>query len=296
MIEASGLRKSYGANVAVDGVSFRVEAGETFGLLGPNGAGKTTTIHLLTGALRPDAGTVSINGIDDPTRLEVRAHLGLAPQALALYDLLTAEENLKFFGKLYGLAGVKLRERVAWALELAGLTDRRGDRVGTFSGGMKRRINLAAALVHGPAVVFLDEPTVGVDPQSRNHIFDTIERLAADGLTILYTTHYMEEAERLCDRVAIMEAGKILALDTVDGLIAAYGGQGAVEVELEEVPADPASLPGTLTGRVLRIPTDRPLEEAARLAAAGLRARNLRLERPDLETVFLNLTGRRLRD
>jgi ABC-2 type transport system ATP-binding protein len=296
MIQANGLRKAYGSVVAVDGVSFEIRQGETFGLLGPNGAGKTTTIHLLTGALRPDAGEVTINGAPDPTRVEVRRQVGVATQALALYDELTAEENLMFFGKLYGLSGAKLKERVAGELEFAGLADRRRDRVKTYSGGMKRRLNLACALVHDPAVVFLDEPTVGVDPQSRNHIFAGIEALAKQGRTILYTTHYMEEAQRLCDRVAVMDRGKVLALDTVEGLINRYGGQSAVEAELDGPPPEAAALPGRLEGSVLRFESDRPFEEAARLVAAGVKFATFRVDRPNLEVVFLTLTGRRLRD
>src|SRR5207248_10693949 len=181
-------------------------------------------------------GSVAINGAADPTLVEVRRQIGIAPQGLAVYDNLTAEENLLFFGKLYGLRKTALRERVGWCLDLAGLGDRKADRVATYSGGMKRRLNLACALVHDPPVIFLDEPTVGVDPQSRNHIFGSIELLAKRGKTLLYTTHYMEEAQRLCRRVAIMEKGRILALDTVEGLIAKHGGQSMVEAEVEEVP------------------------------------------------------------
>ncbi len=296
MIEVHGLRKAYGSVVAVDGVSFAVQPGETFGLLGPNGAGKTTTIHMLVGALRPDAGTISLNGATDPTRPEVRQQLGIAPQALAIYEQLTAEENLAFFGKLYALEGPRLKERVEWALEFAGLKDRRRDRIGAYSGGMKRRINLACALIHQPKVVFLDEPSAGVDPQSRNHLMESIEVLAKQGITILYTTHYMEEAQRLCNRVAIMDHGKTLALDTVEGLIKAHGGQAVVEAELERPPADPSQLPGRLEGLSLRFETTHPLEEVARLSAAGIKFVRLKVDQPDLESVFLNLTGRRLRD
>ncbi len=296
MIQVAELRKSYGSLVAVDGISFEVRSGETFGLLGPNGAGKTTTLHMLCGALRPDAGTITLNGEPDPTRESVRRQIGLAPQTIALYEELTAEENLAFFGRLYGLAGTRLRERVTAVLDMAELTERRRDTVKTFSGGMKRRLNLACALVHEPAVVFLDEPTAGVDPQSRNHLLDTIARLAAGGLTVIYTTHYMEEAQRLCDRVAIVDHGKVLALDTVDGLVARYGGQSLVEAELEHLPADPSILPGKLEGQTLRIATNEPFEEGARLLAAGVKFSTFKVERPNLETVFLALTGRRLRD
>jgi linearmycin/streptolysin S transport system ATP-binding protein len=296
MIEVTNLRKYYGSLAAVDGVSFTVADGETFGLLGPNGAGKTTTMHMVTGALTPDAGRININGQQEKARADVRYHLGLAPQSLALYESLTAEENLSFFAKLYGLHGAKLRERVDFTLGLSGLTDRRRDLVKTYSGGMKRRLNLACALVHDPSVVILDEPTVGVDPQSRNYLFDTIEKLAAEGRTIIYTTHYMEEAQRLCDRVAIMDHGKILALDTIPGLIAGYGGKARVEAELAQTPASLADLPAPLDGLKLHYDSDRPFEEGSRLAALGLKLTAFRIDPPDLEKVFLNLTGRSLRD
>ena len=220
----------------------------------------------------------------------------MAPQSLALYEELTGEENLRFFGRLYGLSGARLRERVDWALDLAGLADRRRDRIEGYSGGMQRRLNLACALVHDPRVLFLDEPTAGVDPQSRHLLFERIEALHAEGRTVLYTTHYMEEAQRLCDRVAILDHGRILALDTVDGLIAAHGGKSVVEAEFAAAPIAAAELGGVVTGRALRVDTDRPLEALARIAAAGVPVERLRLERADLETVFLNLTGRRLRD
>jgi ABC-2 type transport system ATP-binding protein len=296
MITAIGLRKAYGSLVAVDGVSLELKPGETFGLLGPNGAGKTTTIHLLIGALRPDAGEVTINGTSDPTRPEVRRQLGVAPQVEALYDDLTGKENLAFFGRLYGLGGPKLKERVAWALNLAGLTERGGDRVKTYSGGMKRRLNLACALVHDPLVLLLDEPTAGVDPQSRNHLLDTIEAFAREGRTILYTTHYMEEAQRLCDRVAIMDHGKILALATVEDLVREHGGPAQVEAELDKPPEATVELPGKVEANVLRFSSDQPFEEANRLRALGLQFTRFHVDRPTLETVFLNLTGRRLRD
>jgi ABC-2 type transport system ATP-binding protein len=296
MIQVNNLRKAFATVTAVDGVSFDIRQGETFGLLGPNGAGKTTTINMLTGVLRPDSGEVSINDTSDPTRLEVRQHLGVAPQALALYEELTAEENVAFLAKLYGLSGPRLKERVAWALEFAGLTERRADRIRTFSGGMKRRLNLACALVHDPQVVFLDEPTVGVDPQSRNYIFSGIEALAKEGRTILYTTHYMEEAQRLCDRVAIMDHGRILALDTVENLIEQHGGQALVEAELEGDPPDGVQLPSPPENGILRFSSASPFEEAARLVAADVKFVSFRVERPNLEVVFLALTGRRLRD
>ena len=290
------MTRRYGRTTAVDGVSFEVRDGEAFGLLGPNGAGKTTTLHMLVGALGPDAGSVEIAGQMDPRRPEVRKRLGLAPQALAIYDDLSAQENLGFFGQLYGMRGAELKERVDWALSLAGLTDRRKHLAKTFSGGMKRRLNLACALVHDPPVLLLDEPTVGVDPQSRNHIFDCIDSLRAEGRTVLYTTHYMEEAERLCDRVAIMDRGKILALDTVSNLISAHGGESILEVELAGALAEPVSGFTNVEDDKLLIATREPHTELARLAAAGGEVSGLALQRPSLQSVFLTLTGRSLRD
>ncbi len=296
MIRIDHLQKAYGTTVAVDGVTFEIGQGETFGLLGPNGAGKTTTIHLLVGILKPDGGEININGASDPTRPEVRRSIGLAPQSLALYGELTADENLAFFARLYGIKGAALRARIDWAVEFVQLNEHRNQRIKTFSGGMKRRLNMACAVLHEPQVLLFDEPTVGVDPQSRNHIFQNIEMLKAEGRTILYTTHYMEEAQRLCDRVAIMDHGKILALGSVDELIERYGGHSVVTAELERPPADVSTLPGTLEGTTLRWEADRPLEEVGRLATSGVTLLSLRVDRPDLESVFLALTGRRLRD
>ncbi|RKY21005.1 MAG: ABC transporter ATP-binding protein [Planctomycetota bacterium] len=296
MIEVSQLCKRFGETCAVDGVSFRVGEGEAFGLLGPNGAGKTTTILMLVGALRPDAGQVALGGRPDPTRPEVRRIIGVAPQGLAIYPELSGQENLAFFGRVYGLSGAKLAARVDWALEFAGLSERRKDRAGSYSGGMQRRLNLACALVHEPRVLVCDEPTVGVDPQSRNHIFESLEQLRSEGLTLLYTTHYMEEAQRLCDRVAIMDHGRVLALDTVPALIERHGGTSLVEAELGELPPPDLDLPGELNERSLRVSTERPFEVVAQLGRSGVAIERLRVDRPDLERVFLQLTGRRLRD
>lgn len=296
MITATNLRKVYGEIIAVDDLSLSIADGEVFGLLGPNGAGKTTTINMLVGILTPDSGVVDIAGQGSPQRPEVRLRMGNAPQALALYDELTAEENLAFYGRMYGLSGAALAARLDWALAFAGLTERRSGRVGTFSGGMKRRLNMAAALVHDPPALLFDEPTVGVDPQSRNLIFDSIEQLKRDGRTIVYTTHYMEEAQRLCDRVAIVDHGRILAQGTVDDLTDQYGGNAIIKGVLAEAPADPANLPGTLDGNLFRLETNRPMEDLARLSGSGVNFRQLRVDRPDLEKVFLSLTGRRLRD
>jgi ABC-2 type transport system ATP-binding protein len=276
------VRKRYGpAAPAVDGLSLEVRRGEVFGLLGPNGAGKTTTVAMIAGLLAPDAGSVELVPYGSPRVPEVRRRIGIAPQALALYDGLTGEENVALFGRLYGLSGQALALRVAASIAFVGLEDRARDRVAAYSGGMKRRLNLAVALVHEPELVVLDEPTVGVDPQSRNLIFENIGALRSQGRTIVYTTHYMEEAERLCDRVAIVDAGRLLALGTVGELVAAHGVRPVLVAELE--------------GEERRIPADDPLAALNALAARE-RLRSFRVERPDLEQVFLHLTGRRLRD
>ena len=267
--------------VAVDDLSLHIRRGEVFGLLGPNGAGKTTTVHMGIGMLTPDGGRIDFNGRGSPADPSVRAAIGIAPQALALYDELTGEENLTFFARLHGVTGLRLREQVDRAAAFVELSDRRNDRVKTYSGGMKRRLNLAVALVHDPQLLLLDEPTVGVDPQSRNAIFDNIEVLRKEGRTVVYTTHYMEEAQRLCDRVGIIDQGRLLAMDTIDGLITAHGGRSVVRAERAD---------GEVT-----IETDDPVAELATLQAGG-ELRRFRVDNPDLESVFLNLTGRQLRD
>ena len=295
-IEVVSLRKSYGALIAVDDLSFTVAQGETFGLLGPNGAGKTTTIGMIVGATSPDAGRVTVDGESDPTRPAIRRRIGVAPQALALYQELTAEENLAFFGTLYGLAGARLGERVRWALDFSGLADRKRDRISGYSGGMQRRLNLVCGLLHDPPVILLDEPTVGVDPQSRNAIFDSIERLKREGRTILYTTHYMEEAERLCDRVAILDRGRILAIDTVEALLRAHGGPPTVEIEFAERPASLDARGGAWEDRRWRVQSDRPVEVLQQALGSGSAFQHVSIERATLEDVFLRLTGRLLRD
>ena len=281
MLNLRDVRKSFGTIVAVDGLSLSVRKGEVLGLLGPNGAGKSTSVSLAVGLLVPESGTVTIEGHGNPAEPGVRQAIGVAPQALAVYDLLTGEENLRFFGEVYGLAGARLDERVKWCLDFVGLADRKGDRAGGYSGGMKRRLNLAAAVLHEPELLLLDEPTVGVDPQSRNRIFESIEALHRDGRTIIYTTHYMEEAERLCDRIAIVDAGKLLALGTLAELIAAHGG--------------PPTLVVTTNGSAQRLQTPDPLTTLNAIAASS-QIDAFQMERPTLEQVFLRLTGRSLRD
>jgi len=281
VISYRDIVKTFGPTRALAGLTLEIRTGEVFGLLGPNGAGKSTLMNITAGLIRQDGGEVAIGGHAAGQEGISRALLGVAPQALALYDELTAEENLRFFGGLYGMTGGTLAERVAWTLDFAGLTDRRSDRVKSYSGGMKRRLNLAVALIHDPRTILLDEPTVGVDPQSRNAIFDGIETLHREGRTIVYTTHYMEEAERLCDRVGIIDHGQLLALGTVGELVRKHGGGSSVIV-------------GHGDGED-RIVTDDPVAAMIRLKEEG-RLRGLRLENPTLESVFLNLTGRHLRD
>ena len=281
MLTLTNVRKSFGKTVAVDGLSLSVGQGELFGLLGPNGAGKSTSVSLAVGLLSPDSGTIAVAGLGNPADPSVRQQIGVAPQSLALYALLTGEENLRFFGQVYGLSGAALASRVAWCLDFVGLADRKDDAVAKYSGGMKRRLNLAAALVHDPQLLLLDEPTVGVDPQSRNKIFENIEALHAEGRTIIYTTHYMEEAVRLCERIAIIDAGRLLALGSVGELLAKYGG--------------PPTLVVNTGGAERRVQTADPLGELNRLAGAGA-IDAFQMERPTLEQVFLTLTGRSLRD
>ncbi len=305
-LEVRDLRKRYGPTVALDGVSFAVQEGEVFGLLGPNGAGKTTLLSVISCLSEADGGEVCLLGRRlSASDREVRRLIGVVPQELAVYGELTARENLLFFGELYGLGGAALRQRVEELLAAVGLTDKAGDRVRTFSGGMKRRLNLAAALVHGPRLVLLDEPTVGVDPQSRNHIFEEVRRLNGAGLTVIYTSHYMEEVQALCERIGIMDHGRLQACDTLPRLLLHL--RGLIRFR-------PACLTPALRERIKAIP-DTSLAERGRtleLECADVKAALLRLvsalneahadlvsleiEEPNLERVFLHLTGRELRD
>jgi len=285
VLRLSHLRKTYGNLVAVDDVSLEVRKGEVFGLLGPNGAGKSTTIGMCVGLISPDSGSVVIEGAGDPTQDSVRQHLGVAPQALAIYDDLTGAENLSLFGRLYGLGGRSLGDRVHRVLDLVGLLPRASDRAGVYSGGMKRRLNLAAALIHEPPLLLLDEPTAGVDPQSRNNILDTVRDLAKAGKTIIYTTHYMEEAQRLCDRIGIIDKGRLLCVGTVAELVNSHGGKSVVRVDRSH--------------KHERIETDDPLREISRVLSASESTdpvTGVHIDKPDLESVFLSLTGRSLRD
>jgi ABC-2 type transport system ATP-binding protein len=309
MLEVKDLKKSYGKVVAVDGVNLRAGAGETVGLLGPNGAGKTTTVSIIAGLLRADSGEVLIEG--KPLRGDtdpIKRKIGLVPQDMALYDELSALHNLSFFAALYEIDGARAKRSIADALELVGLTDRAKDKVATFSGGMKRRLNLAAALLHDPHILLLDEPTVGVDPQSRHAIFENLETLKRRGKTLIYTTHYMEEAERLCDRIIIIDHGKVIADDTLQGLHRMLPITNILAIELEkpdgfraeQMLALPEIHSAELRGRVLRVGIQNLSAGAPGilqwLTAHGYTYQHVVSERPDLETVFLTLTGRSLRD
>jgi ABC-2 type transport system ATP-binding protein len=291
MLRLDQLYKSFGSVAAVDGLSLDIARGEVFGLLGPNGAGKSTTIGMCVGLVAPDRGAVTLEGVGPPSIAAARAHLGIAPQELAIYEDLTGEENLLFWGRLYGLRGAELKSRVSDVLGTVGLTQRARERVQGYSGGMKRRMNLAAALVHDPPMLLLDEPTAGVDPQSRNNILDLVKGLAGAGKTIVYTTHYMEEAAKVCDRIGIVDHGKLLALGRPDELVRTHGGRSVVHVEYGE---------GEQTMRQEKIETSDPVREIARVMDGVQRGegavRGIRIERPDLESVFLKLTGRSLRD
>ncbi|MCA9563082.1 MAG: ABC transporter ATP-binding protein [Myxococcales bacterium] len=281
MLKFNAVTKRFGDLVAVNDLSFEVGEGEIFGFLGPNGAGKSTSVHMAVGVLRPDKGQITLLGKGDPSDPAIRSQMGVATQALALYEDLTARENVTFFAGLYGLRGTELNKSVDDALAFVGLTDRANDRVSEYSGGMKRRTNLAAAIAHKPKVLVLDEPTVGVDPQSRNAILDSVENLRKSGTTVVYTTHYMEEAQRLCDRVAIIDHGALLVCGTLDELTREHGGPIVVSFETEA---------GQQRVEV------KDVREVLRDLKDVESVHNFSAREPNLETVFLNLTGRQLRD
>jgi ABC-2 type transport system ATP-binding protein len=309
ILECRDLRKSYGRRLAVDGVGFTVAPGEAYGLLGPNGAGKTTTISMICGLLARDSGEVTVDGkrLDTDTT-GAKSAIGYVPQDLAIYPDLTARENLRFFGRLYGLGSDGLDARVGGVLETVGLADRADERTDRFSGGMKRRLNIAVGLLHGPKLLVLDEPTVGVDPQSRNAILDSVEALGQEGMSVLYTTHYMEEAERLCDRVGIIDEGQIKAEGTRRELVALVGQRDRVVLtatgDVDRAAAACQALEGVdeatreeqgigLIVRDARRLLPRILESAAE---SGAVVSGVEVVEPNLEAVFLHLTGKALRD
>jgi ABC-2 type transport system ATP-binding protein len=301
MLELVGLGKDYGERAAVKALDLSVTRGEILGFLGPNGAGKTTTISMASGVVTPSRGRVTIGGVELAKQPRAaKAKLGLVPQDLALYEELSATQNLRYFAALYGIRGALAGERIAWALGVVGLADRANDIVKTYSGGMQRRLNLAAGLVHKPELLILDEPTVGVDPQSRNHIFDTVRSLREGGITVIYTSHYMEEVEALCDRVAIMDAGAIVALGTIPELVAQHAGRGLeLEVTDPEQAAVAAAAHGTVTrvGNVLRVEPAAGIGPViAAIEATGATITRIESRQASLETAFLALTGRALRD
>jgi ABC-2 type transport system ATP-binding protein len=309
ILNVRNLSKSYGENHAVRGISFSIARGEIFGLLGPNGAGKSTTISMLAGITSPSGGQIDFDGTDlFKNRAAAKARIGLVPQELALYPTLSAWDNLIFWGQIYGLRGKQLQQRAGEVLEIIQLTERAHEAVNQYSGGMKRRVNLAIGLLHRPEILFLDEPTVGVDPQSRNAIFESVEALNRAGLTVVYTTHYMEEAERLCHRVAIVDNGQIIALDTPAnlirsrelGLIRLSILDGLVEAVEQQVGRLPLVSQVTRHDHTLDIQvhdTQQGLMDVLQITQ-GLKAQvtSLEIMESNLETVFLNLTGKNLRE
>jgi len=308
-IETYNLKKSFGDFQAVQGAVFSASAGEVLSLLGPNGAGKSTTISMLSGLLVPTEGDASIMGHSITKEPEAaKASLGVVPQDIALYPDLSARENLVFWGKMYGLRGTALKTRVDEVLEIIGLADRQKDHIGKFSGGMKRRVNIGAALLHKPEVVIMDEPTVGIDPQSRRHILDNVKELNRQGMTVLYTTHYMEEAAELSNHIAIMDKGKVIAYGSHAELIKMVGEQTRIDVTLNaeagKILDDWRATEGVaridaLDGKITALVDDsnRVLPRLFDAASKhGVRITSVDIQEPNLETVFLHLTGRALRD
>jgi len=302
-LRVEGLVKRFGELTAVNGITLELQSGECLGLLGPNGAGKSTLIRSIVGRIIPDAGTVSVFG-DPADSAGARMALGWVPQELALYPKLTCRENLESFGQFHGLRRDELKTAVDWCLDWAALTDRADEPVQHLSGGMKRRLNMAAGLIHRPKVILMDEPTVGVDPQARNRIFEMIENLRGEGVSMIYTTHYMEEAERLCDRIAIIDHGRIIALGTKDELVRnAFASRSEVLARFaktdDSVAAWVKERGGILENGIARFTIDHATEITGLLdsaVSAGHELADISLRKPNLESVFLQLTGRELRD
>jgi len=308
IITVKNLVKKYNGHTAVDGVSFEINRGEIFGLLGPNGAGKSTIISILCCLLGPTLGSVVIDGYDiRKNAADVKKIIGVVPQEISLYHTLTARENLAFYGKIYGLSGRALKTRVEALLDMVGLTDRADDLLEGYSGGMKRRINIAAALLHEPGILYLDEPTTGVDPQSRRRIYDTIQDLNRQGMTVLLTTHQMEDAEKLCHHIAIMDKGKLVALDTQKGLLELVGESDLIHVQAPEILPGPVEsikrMPGvqkvSLDEGNMTVQLVRGRESLVGiidiLTSSKTRVESIYIKEPDLETLFLHLTGTKLR-
>lgn len=310
VLVVDSLVRRFGDLTAVDEVSFRIAPGETYGLLGPNGAGKTTTISMVAGLIAADAGTVTVAGeLMTPRTTEPKRHLGLVPQELAIYPDLTGRENLTLFGRLQGLRGAELKARVDQVLDLIGLADRAKDRSKEYSGGMKRRLNIGIGLLNRPTLLILDEPTVGVDPQSRHAILESVESLSGEGMAVLYTTHYMEEAERLCDRIGIIDSGRLQAEGTRDDLIRLTGGVDTIRLggsggDLAAAAHELRLIPGVERVEAERRSATLTVKDAPALVAqvvgtasdCGVTLADVEISRPDLESVFLHLTGKGLRD
>jgi ABC-2 type transport system ATP-binding protein len=304
VLEVRDLVKRYGSKPAVNKVSFSVKEGSCFGLLGPNGAGKSTTMKIITGVTESDEGIARVLGLDHrKDAAAIKRQVGYVPQELTLYETLSAASNLQFFGEMYGVKGAELKKRISEVLEVVGLSDRAKDPVKSFSGGMKRRINIAAALLHKPKLVILDEPTVGIDPQSRNHIFEMIRHLKRDGVTLVYSTHYMEEVEALCDDIAIIDHGQVAAQGSLDQLLEQYAVK-AVYAEVEGSLFLQTGVPGVTAinqhGKGWLLESPLPLEAigpiSRHLLDQGAAVKALEVMRPSLESVFLKLTGTSLRD
>ena len=309
IIEVSNLVKKFNDVAVVDGVDLKIEDGEIFGLLGPNGAGKSTTLNALLGLLKTSSGTVKFFGKDfSKNAREIKSMIGYVPQDLAFFEQLSAIDNVTYWGKLYGLRGSVLQKAVEEALELTGLTDRKKGKASSFSGGMKRRLNIACAIVHKPRILIMDEPTVGVDPQSRNNILESIKTLNKNGTTVIYTSHYMEEIEAICDRVAIMDFGKVIALGTIEELIDSISKTNKITIEFWELSNDVIKIVENSQGviksekedNVLHIKMEKDekyhCELLENLVNNNIKFKSLTLEKPTLETVFLQLTGKKLRD
>ncbi|PWK03934.1 ABC transporter ATP-binding protein [Tumebacillus permanentifrigoris] len=309
MLQVQDLRKRFGQREVVRGVSFEVGAGESFGLLGPNGAGKSTIISMICGLVTSDRGDVRVGGESvKQNPLVVKQKIGVVPQDIALYPTMSARENLLFWARMYGMKGAEVKRRADEVLEIIGLSDRAKEPIGTFSGGMKRRTNIGAALMHHPQLLIMDEPTVGIDPQSRNYILETVKRLNEDGMTVLYTSHYMEEVEYLCNRVAIVDHGELIALGTKQELYRRLNGGACVQVLVEGMQVEQLpmieQLPGVtkavLEGEMLTVFAQDVRQVLGdvmtSVLALGALVRSVDVREPSLETVFMQLTGRTLRD
>ena len=309
MLEVSKLSKSFGSNVAVKEVSFQVHQGDSFGLLGPNGAGKSTTIAMITGLLIADDGDVILNGQSlRKNPRYVKQRIGLVPQGIALYDHLTAEENLHFWGNVYGVSGLQLKDNIEWCLDVAGLKEYRKQAVKKYSGGMMRRLNIAVGMIHRPEVLIMDEPTVGIDPQSRNHILETVKTLNKNGMTVIYTSHYMEEVEFLCTRLAIMDHGQMIAYGAIDDVRQLAGALSTITMEVsgDLAPVEEA-LRQDLTFRQVAVDNQKLMLQVQDAGVGISKAvfvlnrfqmqpQRIDIAQPNLETAFLHLTGRQLRD